>query len=80
MANELIYKSDARRAILKADPSLAYVIDEVKAVDAVEVVHGRWKGAGMGDYYCSVCQTMGSPQWKCCPVCTARMDGGNEDG
>lgn len=38
MANELIYKADARRAILKADPSLAYVIDEVKAVDAVEVV------------------------------------------
>ena len=39
MANEkLIYASAARRAVLKADPSLAYVIDEVKAVDAVEVV------------------------------------------
>ena len=39
MSNEkLIYASAARRAILKADPSLAYVIDEVKGVDAVEVV------------------------------------------
>ena len=39
MANEkLIYSSAARRAVLKADPSLAYVIDDVKAVDAVEVV------------------------------------------
>ena len=39
MANEkLIYASAARRAILKADPSLAYLIDEVKAVDVVGVV------------------------------------------
>ena len=39
MPNEkLIYASAARRAILKADPSLAYVIDEVKGVDVVEVV------------------------------------------
>lgn len=45
MANELIYKADARRAILKADPSLAYVIDEVKGVDAVEMPKGK-----PGDY------------------------------
>ena len=38
MASELIYKADARKAVLKAAPSLAYVIDEVKGVDAVEVV------------------------------------------
>ena len=40
MATErkLIYADDARRAILETDPKLAYCIDKVKAVDAVEVV------------------------------------------
>lgn len=39
MANEkLIRASDARRAILQADPRLAYCIDSVPGVDAVEVV------------------------------------------
>ena len=37
-SKKLIYADDARRAILKADPKLAYCIDKVKAVDAVEVV------------------------------------------
>ena len=39
MANDkLIYASSARKAILRADPKLAYVIDNVPAVDAVEVL------------------------------------------
>jgi hypothetical protein len=39
MANEkLIYASAARRAILKADPKLAFCIDNIPGVDAVEVV------------------------------------------
>ncbi len=39
MTNEkLIRASDARRAILKEDPKLAYCIDEIPGVDAVEVV------------------------------------------
>ena len=38
MANELIYKSDALRAILKADPYVSFCIDNIKPVDAVEVV------------------------------------------
>jgi hypothetical protein len=42
MANKLIYASDARRAILKEDPKLAYCIDNIPGVDAVEVVHGQW--------------------------------------
>ena len=42
MANKLIYASDARRAILKEDPKLAYCIDEIPGVNAVEVV--RCKG------------------------------------
>ena len=35
---KLIYAGDARRAILEADPELAYCIERIKAVDAVEVV------------------------------------------
>ena len=33
MANKLIYASDARKAILKEDPKLAYCIDEIPGVD-----------------------------------------------
>ena len=64
-------------------------INNAPTVDAVEVVHGRWlrigsngklSGKRLWQYVCSECRTLGSPQWKCCPVCTARMDGGNEDG
>lgn len=36
--NKLIYASDARKAILKADPKLAYCIDNIKGVEAVEVI------------------------------------------
>jgi hypothetical protein len=39
MANEkLIYASAARKAILKADPKLAYCIDSIPGVDAEPVV------------------------------------------
>ena len=51
MSEKLIRASDARKAILKADPKLAYCIDNVKAVDAVEVV--RCKDCKYrGDYPC----------------------------
>lgn len=42
--------------------------------------HGRWVTHDNGITECSECHTLGSPQWKCCPVCTAMMDGKeNED-
>ena len=93
MPNEkLIYASAARRAILKADPSLAYVIDDIKAADAVEVVHAEWDVIE-DDYHfdtiykCSACKEEfvtidGTPAenlWNYCPNCGAKMDGGNED-
>ena len=37
---------------------------------------GRWvRSEVWGQEYwdCSECKTMGSPQWKVCPVCTADM-------
>jgi len=42
--------------------------------------HGHWMTHNNGTTECSECHTLGSPQWKCCPVCTAMMDGKeNED-
>ncbi len=44
---------------------------------ACTVKHGRWKGMGMGDYYCSLCNRTygGGNGFKFCPNCGARMDG-----
>lgn len=33
----------------------------------------RWKGAGMGDYYCSLCCETGDVRSLRCPNCNARM-------
>lgn len=41
------------------------------------VKHGRWVHKillGEQAWFCSECKTIGSPQWKRCPVCEAKMD------
>jgi hypothetical protein len=64
--DKLIYASAARKAILKADPKLAYCIDSIPGVDAVEVVPGKWidskgeivpldEGCPVRSCNCSVC-------------------------
>ena len=93
MANDkLIYASDARKAILKADPKLAYCIDSIPGVDAVPVVHGRWitrnrqaEKMSQGDKLytviknsCSECYHESDYCWNYCPNCGAKMDGGNK--
>ena len=70
---ELIYKDDARKAVLKANPVIAYCIDNIKTVDAVEVVrckncavpHNKWIGCpnlnGLippPDFYCAYGERM----------------------
>lgn len=37
----------------------------------------RWKGAGMGDYYCSICCSTysGGDEFNFCPNCGAHMKG-----
>jgi len=45
------------------------------AFDVVEVKHGRWVVGNDKLCHCSECKTLGSPQWKGCPVCLARMGG-----
>lgn len=38
---------------------------------------GRWKGAGLGDYLCSVCWSVysGGDEYNFCPNCGTRMKG-----
>lgn len=33
----------------------------------------RWKGAGLGDYYCSLCCEVGDVRKQRCPNCHAQM-------
>lgn len=33
----------------------------------------RWKGAGLGDYYCSLCCEVGDIREQRCPKCNALM-------
>ena len=57
------------------------IILSAKTVDAEPVVHGHWvkyNFLGHEQWACSECQTLGSPQWKRCPVCEAKMDGERE--
>lgn len=45
------------------------------------VRHGRWvvQRKGWNNWvYCSECATVGSPRWKRCPVCEAKMEVKNE--
>ena len=92
---KLIYASEARKAILDADPKLAYCIDNIKAVDAVEVVHGHWREyshsalvrwkdgepvwADRSVFRCSRCDFGTIARHNYCPRCGAKMDKEKDD-
>ena len=40
------------------------------------IIHGTRESAWAE---CSECHICGSPQWKVCPVCETKMDGGSGD-
>ena len=81
-----IEKTFRRLVVSQTKPDLAaalsYVGDliiEAPTEDAEPVVHGHWvkhNFLGHDQFVCSECQTLGSPQWKRCPVCEAKTDGG----
>lgn len=54
-------------------------LDAIPAADVVERKSARWKGAGLGDYYCSLCNetySIGAERvndWHFCPNCGADM-------
>lgn len=82
---KLIYKNEARAAVLHENPSIVHCIDRLNVVDAVEVVHGRWE-----DGICTMCGYPIPTDSKCdfideddclfCYHCGAKMKGENEDG
>ena len=50
---------------------------KIPAADVTKVRHGRWLPQvvlGQKAWDCSECKTLGSPYWKWCPVCGAKMD------
>lgn len=52
-------------------------LNEQPTIEATPVVHGRWipHNKGQNNWCeCSECNTVGSPFWKRCPVCEAKMD------
>ena len=49
------------------------IVDLQPTIEA-EPKHGRWKGAGMGDYMCSLCaEVVSGNRWHYCPNCGAQM-------
>ena len=58
-------------------------LDAAPTLEVVPVVHGQWKTT---DTYfgkccaCSVCGARPTLEYRYCPYCGAKMDGGNEDG
>lgn len=62
------------------EPSVCFareVIKTIPAADVAPVRHGRWivRNKGLNNWVdCSECGTVGSPHWKRCPVCEAKMD------
>lgn len=79
---ELIRKSDARRAVLKENPAIAHCIDSIKPVKAQEAKwQKQWHDTGMiGHMYevCPICGCMISDTekfWDCkfCPNCGTEM-------
>ena len=57
---QLIYKDEARRAVLHTSPSVAFCIDRIKSVDAVEVVrckncchYTKEKNKAYDGHYCA---------------------------
>ena len=81
--NPYEYTRGYERGILDAQK----IVCGQDTVDAVEVVHGKWKEyKGTGYLGCSVCwdvfveeEWLTENRWNYCPNCGAKMDGGNED-
>ena len=53
--------------------------EEIQAAGYRKEREARWKGAGMGDYCCSLCQHTISGRTKFCPECGAKMDEWEEE-
>lgn len=69
----IIMEEDFKRAIRELPREVIADVEPVR--------HGRWLPQivlGTRVWDCSECKTIGSPTWKRCPVCEAKMDGDAE--
>lgn len=85
MPDQLIRKCDARRAILRECPSAAHVIDYIKTVDAIPVVHAHLVERIVDHeipsytvFECSACFNRCDNWARYCSYCGARLDGDTE--
>lgn len=68
--------SDCKNQKVCVDKSVCPV-GRAPAADVEVVKHGRWLLQvllGQRVWDCSECKTLGSPHWKRCPVCEAKME------
>ena len=71
----------ARRSKDFRNPNIAFMTTAEKTAESLynagylKQREGRWKGAGMGDYYCSRCCATysGGDVYNYCPNCGAKM-------
>lgn len=48
-------------------------VDQAPTIES-KASEGRWKGAGMGDYRCSLCDGIVNGKYKFCPYCGDRKE------
>ena len=75
---DLIKKSDARRAVLKENPAIVYCIDNITPVKVRGIVNGVWLDAGKNIYgqnltRCSICNSNAIEGGLFCRCCGAHM-------
>lgn len=81
--------TDSVKDFLIAATLTAAVVSDLRdetvtpTIDAEPVRHGRWilgGEEGWPKWTCSVCDGDGRGDYKLCPWCGAKMDGGKDDG
>lgn len=79
MMREYIDKETAGFIILQYRPTrrrMLQALEDAKAADVRENVHGSWESDGYGHIYCIACNEANVTLWrsKFCPSCGAIMD------
>lgn len=67
------YDSDMGCTMPSVDKAYACSLEDVDEAYFTRP-SARWKGAGLGDYMCSLCGEIVSGTPKYCPNCEAKMD------
>lgn len=82
--SDYISRADAIEEISKGVWNVHELIDRIKELPSADSVQGEWKHTITWQPYCSNCEYVFgedeefSPFWDYCPMCGARMKGGEE--